>query len=440
MDILKIITIVILLIFVNIVNSQYSANWTELNKRPNPAWYDEVKFGIFIHFGIYSVPAFNNGSYAEWYWWNLETGNFAPMFNLRDFDANDWAQTIEKSGAKYVVLTSKHHEGYTLWQSNQSWNWNSVDNGPGIDIVGELTKAVKNLGMHMGLYHSLYEWYNPLYNSDKDSGNPPKKDVYVQQVLMPMLMDLVNTYEPHIIWADGEWEQTSSYWKSTEFLSWLYSDSPVKDQVVVNDRWGSECRGVDGGFFTGNDHWQPGHLVSHKWENCETFDNSYGYNQFQPAKAYSNSTELIREFVETVACGGNFLLDIGPDSEGVIPINEQNNLLDMGFWLQINGEAIYGSSPWRVQNQTESIWFTTNTTNGNVYAFVYEYPETGQIVLKDPQCKSSSVVTLLGFKSSAKITTQLPKNDQPGITLNLPFAAPQDYPPFVYVFKFTGCE
>ncbi|EGC34344.1 hypothetical protein DICPUDRAFT_88361 [Dictyostelium purpureum] len=462
---MKLLISVLLSLFLNVinVNSQiYTSNWTSINSRPLPSWYDSVKFGIFIHFGVYSVPAYSDGGYAEWYWWNLESGDdnnstkqwhgehfgpnfkyqdFAPMFNCRDFNANDWASIIDKSGAKYVVLTSKHHEGYTLWPSEQSWGWNSVDVGPNRDIVAELTKAVKNLGLHMGLYHSLFEWFNPFYLSDKSSGNPPTKEEYVDTVLMPQLMDIVNSYEPHVIWADGDWEQASDYWKSTDFLSWLYTNSSVKDVVVVNDRWGHGCRNTNGGFFTGSDAWLPNKLIDHKWENCETIGFSYGYDQFEPAKAYTNSTILIQKFSQTVSCGGNFLLDIGPDAEGTIPINMQNTLLDIGYWLQINGESIYDSSPWRVQNQTSSIWYTTNKSNGAIYALVFEYPESGQLLLNDPICNSNSQVNLLGFKSASKITIQLPKsNDQPGITLNLPFASPQDYPPFVYVFKLVGCN
>lgn len=128
------------------------------------------------------------------------------MFNCRLFNPDEWASIFQKSGAKYVVLTSKHHEGYTLWKSDQSWSWNSVENGPGIDIVGKLTNSVKAQGLHMGLYHSLYEWFNPLYLADKNSGNPPTQNTYVKEVLLNQLRDIVLKYEPDIVWADGEWE------------------------------------------------------------------------------------------------------------------------------------------------------------------------------------------------------------------------------------------
>ncbi|KAN0004064.1 hypothetical protein ACTFIZ_010238 [Dictyostelium cf. discoideum] len=439
----------------NTKSQSYTANWTDLNSRPNPEWYDKVKFGIFIHFGVYSVPAYSTHDYAEWYWYNLVNDNgttqkwqdehfgknfqyqdFAPMFNCRLFNPDEWASIFQKSGAKYVVLTSKHHEGYTLWKSNQSWNWNSVENGPGIDIVGELTNSVKSQGLHMGLYHSLYEWFNPLYLADKDSGNPPTQNTYVKEILLNQLRDIVLKYEPDIVWADGEWEQYSDYWGSKEFLSWLYSDSPVKETVVVNDRWGKETRGVDGGFYTGGDSWQPGHLVTHKWENCQTIGSSYGYNENEPAEAYQNSTVLIQQFIETVACGGNFLLDVGPNAEGVIPNNMVDRLYDIGKFLSINGESIYGSTPWRIQNQTQSIWFTTNTITGAIYAFSYYFPEDGVFNFNEIIGSKYTIVELLGYKNKNPITIEI--YDPKGINITVPFVSPSDYPPFIYVFKFIN--
>ncbi|KAN0003338.1 hypothetical protein ACTFIZ_009500 [Dictyostelium cf. discoideum] len=460
---MKIIIFFILLLFNLIKSQQYGPTWDQINSRPLPGWYDDVKFGIFIHFGVYSVPAYANGGYAEWYWWTLKNPNsdggatlryhekefganftyqdFVSQFNCRLFNADEWASIIEKSGAKYVVLTSKHHEGYTLWNSEQSWNWNSVETGPGIDIVGELTKSVKNMGLHMGLYHSLFEWFNPLYLADAETGKNPTTQVYVDEILMKQLKDIVTTYEPELIWADGDWMQLSEYWKSTEFLSWLYTNSSVKDTVIVNDRWGSECRDKNGGYYTGADHFNPYKIQAHKWENCATIGYSYGYDEYEQATDYQNATELIIDFVTTVACGGNFLLDIGPDAQGTIPNNMVDRLLEIGNWLSINSESIYGSSPWRVQNETFNIWYTTNTTNGNVYAFVFELPDNGILNLSDPIGSHKTKATLLGLKGEKGVDVSLPiESKKPGLTLKIPMVAPQDYPPYVYVFRLTNVK
>lgn len=119
-----------------------------------------------------------------------------------------------------MVLTSKHHEGYTLWPSKESWNWNSVDLGPKRDIVGDLAKSVKAKNLRMGYYYSLYEWFNPVYKKSPDQ--------YVAERMLPQMKDLVTTYKPDVLWTDGEWDQSAKTWRSEEFLAWLFNESPVK--------------------------------------------------------------------------------------------------------------------------------------------------------------------------------------------------------------------
>lgn len=149
---------------------------------------------------------------------------------------------------RYIVLTSKHHEGYTLFPSKQSFSWNSVDVGPKRDLVGELAFAVRKRGLKFGVYHSLFEWFNPIYLEDKKH-NFNLTQTFVDTKLWPDLKQLIHDYEPSVIWSDGDWEAYDTYWKSQEFLAWLYNDSPVKDEVVVNDRWGIGIPGKHGDFF-----------------------------------------------------------------------------------------------------------------------------------------------------------------------------------------------
>ncbi|GAM17331.1 hypothetical protein SAMD00019534_005060 [Acytostelium subglobosum LB1] len=433
-----------------------------INSRPLPLWYDQSKFGIFIHWGVYSVPAFAVpvAPGAEWYWYNLETPSsdngatqayhnasfgpdftyqqFAPMFRANLFDADQWAELFVQSGAKYVVLTSKHHDGFCNWPSDQSWGWNSVDVGPGIDIVGMLSKAVKNTGLHMGLYHSLFEWFNPIYLADKNSGNPPTRDVYITDVLQPMLKDIVNSYEPEVIWADGDWDENSTYWQSTEFLAWLYTNSSVKDTVVTNDRWGADCGGVNGGYWTPSDRFNPGKLLTHKWENCYTIGTSWGYNQNEALIWYQNTTSLIQTLVSTVSCGGNLLLDVGPTFDGVIPMIMQERLMGMGEWLNVSGEAIYNSTWWRAQNDTidETIWYTTNSDSGAVYAISFIWPEDYQLTLVHPVVTSKTTVELLGYNGPELSFKSL---GQSGMEIKLPMMAPGSFPPHgVYTFKLLN--
>lgn len=368
----------------------YTPDWESIDSRPVPEWFSHARFGIFIHWGLYSVPAWatvdknisSSPVYSEWYWWqkNTDTGSigdatrqhhsayygddfhyqdFVKDFKAENFDPAQWADLFEKSGARYVVLTSKHHEGFTLWPSAQSWNWNSVDVGPHRDLAGDLSAAVKEKGLHMGFYYSLYEWYNPLYLSDVDK--------YVDQHMLPQLKDLVCRYEPDIVWTDGEWEYTSQTWRSTEFLSWLYNESPVRDNVVVNDRWGSETRSRHGGFYTteydlnSSQAQNMSATATRPWEECRGIGNSFGYNRAETLEHYSSTPQLITTLIERVARGGNLLLDIGPKADGTIPLVMQDRLLGIGEWLKTNGEAIYGSQPWHdaPADAPEGVYFTT---------------------------------------------------------------------------------
>ncbi len=368
------------LLFASLLGAQtYQASWDSLDRRPIPAWFTDAKFGIFIHWGVYSVPAYapvipGKLAYAEWYWHAITEGqkpnagpvdagswemhkklygadypyaNFASQFHAQLFDPAHWADVFARSGAKYVALTSKHHEGFALWPSKEAsktWGrpWNSVEEGPHRDLVGDLTDAVRAKGLRMGIYYSLYEWYNALYLSDK-----PR---YVAEHMMPQFKDVVTHYKPAIIFSDGEWEMTSEQWRSPELLAWLYNESPVKDEVVVDDRWGSDTRHKHGGYWT--TEYTPGMAgTTHAWEESRGMGVSYGYNRAEGVEHYHSGRELVLMLVDIVSRGGNLLLDIGPRADGMIPPIMEERLLQIGDWLKVNGEAIYATHPWTLAKQ-----------------------------------------------------------------------------------------
>jgi alpha-L-fucosidase len=473
----------ILLILASGLSAAAPADWAALDARPMPQWWRDAKFGIFIHWGPYSVPAFSKvGEYSEWYWRDLvdpaRTGHaevrafhdrvygatfayqdFAPLFRGELFDPQQWAGVLKQSGARYVVLTSKHHDGFALWPSreaNLSWGraWNSVDAGPKRDLLGDLTAAVRQAGLKMGIYFSLYEWYNPLYVASPE--------LYVERHLVPQFKDVVTRYAPSIIFSDGEWEHPSATWHSTELLHWLFTESPCRNEVVVNDRWGKETRHVHGGYFT-TEYGSGLPNADHAWEENRGMAYSFGFSRTENLADYHSSQALLYMLIDIVSRGGNFLLDIGPTADGRIPVIMQERLADLGRWLAVNGEAIYGTHTWtrtcqwsggkirdaeRGSYQTrydilkltvepdpgfavKEIFFTRS--KDALYAICPRLPDD-TVVIKDLTLPAGAVIDLLG--GPAKLGwRQVGAN----IAVTLPRLNPSDtVRPAAWTFRITG--
>ena len=350
-------------------SQKYKADWPSLNQRKIPEWFHRDKFGIFIHWGVYAVPAYapvipNSGlSYAEWYWKRIQEKrpefisfhekvygkdfpyeNFEKSFKAELYNPDQWADVFKQSGARYVVLTSKHHEGYCLWNSaeaDRTWGrpWNAVTGTPKRDLLGDLTNSVRKAGLKMGFYYSLYEWFNPLWLSDKKR--------YVDEHMFPQFKDLVTKYKPSVIFSDGEWDLSDTAWKSPELLAWLFNESPVASEVVVDDRWGKNTRGKNSGATYVTSEYGSGMDASVIWEESQGIGHSYGYNRNEQLNDYKTSRKLILTLVDIVSRGGNLLLDIGPTADGRIPVIMQQRLIDMGTWLKTNGEGIFETTAWR---------------------------------------------------------------------------------------------
>jgi alpha-L-fucosidase len=464
---------------------RYQPDWESIDSRPTPDWFEDARFGIFIHWGVYSVPAYAPvGKYAEWYWNALSKGpedqgkpnltwqfhranygekfpyqNFAPMFRAEMFDPDYWADVFAKSGAKYVVLTSKHHDGFALWPSenaNSAWKrpWNASVIGPKRDLLGDLSAAVRKRGLRMGFYYSLYEWFNPLWLKDRDR--------YVTQHMHPQFKDLVTRYRPSIIFADGEWDMPSQQWKSPELLAWLFNESAVKDDVVINDRWGKDSRHKHGGYYT-TEYTAGLEGSSHPWEESRGMGFSYGYNRAEQLNDYRTGRELVFMLVDLVSRGGNLLLDIGPTADGRIPVIMQQRLIEMGHWLAANGEAIYKSRPWKRTRQwsegeqlkLETGQYMTHysvmefiepkkpgqavieaffTSHGDdVYAIVPGWPGS-RFVVKNVEAPADMKASLLGTDADLKWTAE-----GDGVAVEMP-PAPGDAAKaqYAYVIKLPG--
>ncbi|GAB5574684.1 tissue alpha-L-fucosidase [Prionailurus iriomotensis] len=347
---------------------RYTPDWQSLDSRPLPEWFDKAKFGVFVHWGVFSVPAWG----SEWFWWHwkgeglpqyeqfmrdnyppgFSYADFGPQFTARFFNPDSWADLFQAAGAK--IRSPDNKASRRLHKLAKSCVLELELQG-----CGSPSRFGCLRNMRYGLYHSLLEWFHPLYQLDKKNGF--KTQHFVHAKTMPELYDLVYRYEPDLIWSDGEWECPDTYWNSTEFLSWLYNDSPVKDKVVVNDRWGQNCSCHHGGYYNCQDKFKPESLPTHKWEMCSSIDKvSWGYRRNMVLSDVATECEIISELVQTVSLGGNYLLNIGPTKDGLIVPIFQERLLAVGKWLSINGEAIYSSKPWRKQLEK-------NTTSVCVY-------------------------------------------------------------------------
>jgi len=268
---------------------------------------------------------------------------------------------------------------------------------------------------------------------------------YVNEHMIPQMKDLVERYHPSLLWTDGEWEKPSSVWKSTEFLAWLFNESPVGDEIAVNDRWGKETRETDGGFYTSEyaGFTKAGVALgaAHKWEECQGMGKSFGYNRMETAEDYKSAAELVHLLVNTVANGGNLLLDIGPTADGRIPVFMQERLLQIGSWLKLNGEAIYGPRPWRQSSEGRAegpsggnVRYTSK--GDSVYAIVESRPGR-ELDLAMPQPASGATVSLIGSNqalqwhaSGGKMRIEIPEDSE----------QPPDSEVETYVFKLTGVK
>src|SRR6478736_5146888 len=466
----------LLCLTINLSAQTYQPNWESLDKRPTPQWFKDSKFGIFIHWGVYSVPGWSTkGNYAEWYQQGLQTtdtarqkfhkakfGNrtyydLANDFKAELFNPDDWAKLFERSGAKYIVLTSKHHDGFTLSPSKESdrtwgFKWNAVDVGPKRDLLGDLFKAVRKTSVHAGMYYSLYEWFNPLWKSD------PKK--YATEHVWPQMKELINNYQPEVFWTDGDWDAPPETWRSQEFLAWLYNESPVKDKIVVNDRWGKDNRFKHAGFYT--PEYQPElDFPNHAWEESRGMGYSYGYNREEDAWDYNSTQSLVIALIDKVSRGGNFLLDIGPDEHGKISPIMQERLLEMGEWMNINGEAIYNTRKWKTPFQwtdgkkdwkgegdmmlkltvdpdpgygVKEVFYTYNATSNNLFAIFPKYPDNRKLILKDVTLPAGTKISFLSTKENLQW-----KQTGANVEISLPEYNPNKIrSPYAYAVKIEG--
>ena len=441
----------------------YTATDPSLSQHESPDWFNQAKFGIFIHWGVYSVPAWApvGKEYAEWYWHqmnnksdptyqhqlqtygaNSQYDDFIPQFTAANFNPKQWVQLFQQAGAKYFVLVSKHHDGFALFQTKYSHR-NSVEMGPKKDLVKMLFDAAASYApdLKRGLYYSLPEWYNPAYAVYKQGsafpGGPPTQFVtgnpltytgyipvndYVNDFQKPQLLELINQYHPDDLWADIGGPNDSR----TVFADYFNQALTSGQQVTVDNRFG-----IPDYDYTTPEYASSFSFSAKKWEANRGIDPfSFGYNAATPDGSYATADQLITQLVDIVSKNGNLLLDIGPKADGTIPTIMQQRLQEIGAWLNINGESIYGTTYWWRAQASGNLRFTISP---NKAFYITSLVRPGnQVVVNEPvPIQSGDTIQLLGYQGNLQWTQQ-----NGSLVITIPSAA-QQTGSSAWVFKIT---
>ncbi|MBI9063929.1 MAG: alpha-L-fucosidase [Marinilabiliaceae bacterium] len=311
---------------------------TEKEKTKRMEWFKDAKLGVFIHYGIYAV----DGIDESWSFFNgyINYSDYMKQmdgFTASKYDAAAWAKLFKNSGAKYAVLTSKHHDGVALWDTDTD-HYNTVDHTPAKkDIVAPFVSALRENDMKVGLYYSLIDWSHPDYpahlRDEKRYSNDSKRWNKFTDFYFAQMNELSSRFNPDLYWFDGDWEHSSAEWKSPELRNMLLKYNP---NVILNSR----LRGY-GDYDTPEQGVPLTRPHNPYWELCMTMNDSWGYQHND--HNYKSPFQMIRIFTECIGMGGNLLLDIGPKEDGSIPAEQLNILKEFGRWTTKHEEAIYGT-------------------------------------------------------------------------------------------------
>ena len=324
------------------------------------SWWREARFGLFIHWGLYSLPAGEwkgSTNHAEWIRTTAqipleEYDKFVGQFNPAKFDAAEWVRMAKDAGMKYIVITSKHHDGFCLFDSKHT-DFDIMSTPFKRDILKELADACHEQGIKICWYHSIMDWHHPDYlprrEWEKDrSAQGADFDRYVEH-MKNQLKELLSNYgEIGVLWFDGEWEATWNSKYGRDLYNYVRSLQPT---IIINNRVGAGRSGMEGftkgGEFAG-DFGTPEQeipatgLPGVNWETCMTMNDHWGYNKHD--NNWKSTEDLIRKLADIASKGGNFLLNVGPTSEGLFPQASVDRLREIGQWMKINGESIYGTT------------------------------------------------------------------------------------------------
>ena len=435
----------------------YDASWKSIVRHRAPKWFTKSKIGISAHWGPYAVPGWTprkdspyGVAYAEWYWvWmknnkgvkkyhqdvyggagydeffdgvkNLKTGEM-ESFHTKDFDADEWMRLFKAAGAKYFFITSKHHDGFCIWDTKYT-DRNSMKMGPKRDLYGEMVTAARKHGLKIGLYYSFYEWNNPIYHGKKitgkykglkklaDEDGDGNSNEFVDDFMIPQLKELVDKYQPDCMFFDGEWDHGYPYWRGRQFIAYYYNQAAMRGQeVLVNDRFGQKREGVSDTRGVYGDIW---HVEYHAnidrdqkpWAMWRGFGNSYGYNKNEHPANILSFDQVIKMVVDVVSDNGNIEFNLGPKADGTIAKFEVDRLKVMGEWMKINSESIYDTVKSPV-GKLKHGRVTHNPVTKTLYYHIYDWPMNGQIDLPGVSSTVTHAKLLIGDKAVGVTQTE----------------------------------
>ena len=371
--------LLILIISVSAYSQNVDAKILTEEDNPKMKWWKDAKFGMFIHWGIYAVPAGkweNTTTYGEWIMHTAKIPRstysaLAKEFNPTKFNAEEWVKLAKSAGQKYIVITSKHHDGFAMFGTKAS-PYNIVDATPfKRDILKELADACRKHDMKLGFYYSqAQDWYHPggavSGNKEWDSSHIGNMDKYIDEIALPQVKEILSNYgDVAVLWWDTPTNMTKSM---TQKLANVVKQYP---QLITNNRLGA---GMGGDLETPEQFIPATGFPGRNWEVCMTMNGHWGFNAWDDR--WKSTKELTQKLVDIVSKGGNFLLNVGPNAEGIIPVVCQQNLLEIGDWLQLNGESIYGTSasPFHFLS-----WGRATRKGQIIYLHVFDWPKNGQL-------------------------------------------------------------
>ena len=406
---------------------------------PRTQWYRDAKYGLFIHWGLYAVPAGEwkgqrDRRIGEWIMHNRKIPIYdyealARQFNPAKFDAKEWARVAKAAGMKYVVITSKHHDGFCLWDTALT-GYDVVDATPfKRDVIRELADACRDEGLKFAFYHSIMDWHRPelagYWNAGKDAATDPgdpRVTRYVEGQLKPQLRELITKYDPAILWFDGEWVPWWTEEKGRDLEAFCRG---LKGDVIVNNRIGKR-KMTDGDYETPEQEIPVAALGKRLWETCMTLNDTWGYKHFD--HNWKKPQDVVRKLCDIAGKGGNFLLNVGPKADGTIPEESVRILEEAGRWVHAHGDAIYGTT---FALAAPPKWGTITRKGNTWYAIVFDWPADGKLLV--PAATPVSAARLLHGEGVVQV---VPRGDK-GVELTLPATKPAE-PAAVVVLDFAN--